>query len=444
MAKHRSSDSIARRAPPVSTVAKPRFTRRESAPNVFRNSYTRGGKRFELRRWSVRIQYHGKRHTFTLAAHNKPDAIAEANVIYRTVLAHGWEAVRPPTEVAAWPPPAAGSEEAPLASKSLDYWRRRLISRPYLNWARGSKDPELSARIEHAGTWYHFPLGTRMAETAASRARAIYRAILAHGWPQVCSQVTRELTISIFWNASPVACTYTTFLTLPADQIHPSGHLPAWPGPRKRVLLVEPDPTVLRALRFWIDRQRGFECAAAFPSPAAACEATSEVKPDLALLNRTFAGPTGTRTLQWPQHQLRKVPTFDYGIYAESDQIFVSVSGVEAGYVFRRRMPNQLFDPVSSIAHLETVSAPEVHRHISDYFKQLFEPASPPNEERSLHQFTIREEEILNLVSKGSPDKEVAQALGISVWTVRNHLKRVYEKLTVHSRTEAAVKYLQK
>ena len=57
---------------------------------------------------------------------------------------------------------------------------------------------------------------------------------------------------------------------------------------------------------------------------------------------------------------------------------------------------------------------------------------------------TLREHEILDCVSKGFVDKEIASRLGISPWTVHGHLRHIYEKLRVHSRTEAVVKYLQK
>ena len=57
---------------------------------------------------------------------------------------------------------------------------------------------------------------------------------------------------------------------------------------------------------------------------------------------------------------------------------------------------------------------------------------------------TPREQEILDALSKGYVDKEVAHRLGISAWTVHGHLQSIFRKLGVHTRTEAVVKYLQK
>jgi DNA-binding CsgD family transcriptional regulator len=69
-------------------------------------------------------------------------------------------------------------------------------------------------------------------------------------------------------------------------------------------------------------------------------------------------------------------------------------------------------------------------------------PAGPSALE--LARLTPREHEILALLSKGALAKEIADALGISIWTVHGHIKSIFEKLGVHSRTEAVVKFLQK
>ena len=76
--------------------------------------------------------------------------------------------------------------------------------------------------------------------------------------------------------------------------------------------------------------------------------------------------------------------------------------------------------------------------------QRLFRFTGAAQETPGLTRLTAREQEILNCVSKGFLDKEIAGALRISIWTVHNHLKQVYKKLNVHTRTEAVMKYLQK
>ena len=62
----------------------------------------------------------------------------------------------------------------------------------------------------------------------------------------------------------------------------------------------------------------------------------------------------------------------------------------------------------------------------------------------ALARLTPRENEVLLLLSKGGVDKEIAQAMGISVWTVHGHIKKIFERLGVRTRTEAVVHYLEK
>jgi DNA-binding NarL/FixJ family response regulator len=77
------------------------------------------------------------------------------------------------------------------------------------------------------------------------------------------------------------------------------------------------------------------------------------------------------------------------------------------------------------------------------FFKGLLRPRSGRHTD-ALAKLTPRENEVLLLLSKGGVDKEIAQAMGISVWTVHGHIKKIFERLNVRTRTEAVVRYLEK
>jgi DNA-binding NarL/FixJ family response regulator len=138
------------------------------------------------------------------------------------------------------------------------------------------------------------------------------------------------------------------------------------------------------------------------------------------------------------------VATFTYRIHEDSDQIFISISGVTGGYILRRRVPTALFDPIHGAVNQKNFSAQDAHRHVRDYFQSFFAHESASENPSAIFHLSAREQEILNYVSKGHLDKEIAASLGLSVFTIHNHLKNIYEKLGVHNRTEAASKYLQK
>ena len=120
------------------------------------------------------------------------------------------------------------------------------------------------------------------------------------------------------------------------------------------------------------------------------------------------------------------------------------VTGVPGGYFLLRRQPRQLFDAISPLARDPKLSPRLLKREIEKYFQSLFDLPERAEMEQELANLTNREREILLCLSKGFSDKQIADALNISVWTVHGHMKNVFEKLGVHSRTEAVIKFLQK
>jgi DNA-binding NarL/FixJ family response regulator len=123
--------------------------------------------------------------------------------------------------------------------------------------------------------------------------------------------------------------------------------------------------------------------------------------------------------------------------------MFVSTPGGAEGYVLKRVRPTNALDPMlASLNHPKTPA--EDHMvPVKNFFKGLLRP-SPGKNTDALATLTPRENEVLLLLSKGCVDKEIAQAMGISAWTVHGHIKKIFERLHVRTRTEAVVRYLEK
>jgi DNA-binding NarL/FixJ family response regulator len=411
---------------------------------VFRNSYTRYGRTLRVKRWSIKLQHQGRRRTFSLSAASRPEAAREAQTLAHLIRREGWDAALQARRRAgfAWPRRAMGPR-ADFNRSDFRYWQERLVHSKYME-ARLTNCKEFSVRIEHEGLYQYFPLDTDQEAPAAARALMIHQTVLAEGWDRAFRRFPREVTVAIFWSHRPVACTYTTLFTFPNQD--PPGPPPAsdpdWH--RKSVLVIEPDVEVRRMLVFWFSRQPGFECAAGVADARAARECIGQKPPDLLLVNRALPEMPVAEFLESLREPWPDLPAFAYGIYQDSDQIFITLSGVTAGYIFRRRKPHEIFDPIRGSLRRRRFSGKEVCLLIRDYFQSLFGLTPPGDDTPGLSSLTAREQEILNHVSKGFLDKEIADALSISVWTVHNHLKHIYEKLNVHNRTEAVLKYLQK
>lgn len=324
------------------------------------------------------------------------------------------------------------------------YWKRRLIERKYTDQIKFISGREYSTRVEHGGASFFFPLGSDHEGRAAAKALTIYETVVREGWPAAIALYPREIAVAIFWTWSPMACSYTTLYTLPGSESPARGGRAESRGRAFGVDVIESDDGVRRALQFWINRQPGFRWRRTFPSIKQALPELRAQPPDLLLVNRDLAEQPGAEAINVFHAAIPQLPFFSFGIYEESNYIFHSVTGVKAGYVLHRRLPTQLFEPISPVPGQTRLNAPALTRQIKKYFQGLFDLPADVEKDRELANLTGREREILLCLSRGFADKEIADALNISVWTVHGHVKKVFEKMRVHSRTEAVIKFLQK
>ena len=110
----------------------------------------------------------------------------------------------------------------------------------------------------------------------------------------------------------------------------------------------------------------------------------------------------------------------------------------------RRRAPADLLEPLGRFPEDRRLTRRRALGGVRRYFQGLFnDPQSGGERSEPLPLLTHREYDILSLVGKGFQDKEIADRMNISIWTVHSHLRSIFEKYQVHSRTEAVVKYLQ-
>ena len=429
----------ARASPPLVAAATGYWRRR-----VFKNSYTYRGRRVAVRGWSVKIQHRRIRRTFSLAATNRAAAAIEAKAIYQTILTLGWDAVTPTghRRVIAVRSGADG-ESDPLPKTDARYWRRRLLRRRHRLRPSAGPLAGISTRIEHAGINHYFPLGTLDEDAAAAKAREIYLAVVNEGWEAVNQRFQRELTIAIHWTENPLAWTYATIHTVVQGPRPKAFSASSDDARHVKVALVEPDAGVRWALARCVNRQAGFVCAATYRSVRDALGGIPRRTTTLALINGTPEVAAGE--FSGKLQRLRPdLPIIFFSTHEDSDQLFKATPGGAVGYLLKRTSPERLFEPILGAAEDGDLSVDRIALHVRRYFQNLAESLSALESTRDVARLTHREHDILNLLSKGYLDKEIADASGISLWTVHGHLKKIYDKLGVHTRTEAAIRYLHK
>jgi DNA-binding NarL/FixJ family response regulator len=421
----------------MASKSKPDYWRQR----LFRNTFTYKGRRLKVRGWSVKIQVFGRRKTFALNSPDPAQAAAEACRIYKIIMAQGWAGVedRRGRMTAA----AIGiAASAGLLESANEDWRKRLIHRRHSESPPLHSNREFSVRIEHAGSACYFPLGTDDEDQAAAQARRIYETVFTRGWEAASLRFPRELTLALRWLDDPLAWTYVTLHSQPDDDLPLAAATPAASPSGLEVALIEPDAGISRALAACINRQAGFRCDAAYACAADALREAHHRRLDFVVANSVIAGEPGATCLETLQQIQTGLAGLLYSVFEDSDHLFMATPGGAVGYLLKRTASTQLFEPIAGATR--PLTREQIATRVRGYFQRLAAslPAGPPS--RELESLTPREREILALLSKGQLAKEIAHTLGISVWTVNGHVKNIFEKLNVHSRTEAVVKFLQK
>lgn len=322
------------------------------------------------------------------------------------------------------------------------HWNDRLILRRYRFPASGESERDLAAYIDDEGVGYFFPLGTPDAATAAAKAHQIHQTAVRQGWSAACRHFSRELIVSFEWCMNPVMWTYTTIHTLVGRPAEPESALMPTNPNRQRVLVVELDAGIRRALCWCIDQQAGF-ASVPCDSMESFTRALALHKPRMVLLNRNLAGRIGFKSAGTVTSIQPGVPALTYSVHVDGDQMFVSTPGGAGGYLVKRVKPDRLLEPILKVANRSELMTEDFLVRVKYYFQELLQPDSS-HDNQALAKLTRREREVMELLSKGCVDKEIAQTMGISVWTVHGHIKSIFEQLHVRTRTEAVIRYLEK
>jgi DNA-binding NarL/FixJ family response regulator len=197
--------------------------------------------------------------------------------------------------------------------------------------------------------------------------------------------------------------------------------------------IVEDQPEMRESLVECLGNAPGLRCVGAHATGEEGLRDIPKENPDVVLMDINLPGMNGIQCVARLKERMPKVQVMMLTTYDEGDLIFDSLRAGANGYLLKN-MPRQ--ELVQAVQQVHAGGAPmslQIARKVIDHFHKA---KSAPE----LEQLTARELEILRLLAKGHLYKEIADHLAISMSTVRTHVTAVYEKLHVHSRTEAAMK----
>jgi len=186
----------------------------------------------------------------------------------------------------------------------------------------------------------------------------------------------------------------------------------------------------------------GFQCQAAYADGPSALKHIPANRPDVVLMDINMPGMLGTECVRQLKSVAPDVPVLMLTVYDDSEQIFKSLQAGATGYLLKRTPKDKLLEAIREITEGGAPMSRQIARRVVRYFQELSQLAVRPQRAPEVETLTEREEQVLAQLAKGHAYKEIADLLGISFETVRSYVRTIYDKLHVHSRTEATLKYL--
>lgn len=210
---------------------------------------------------------------------------------------------------------------------------------------------------------------------------------------------------------------------------------PVYPLPSMtKIGIVEDNPTIRSGLEELVTGLKDCRCIGAFGSAEEALRKLPALKPELVLMDIHLPNLSGIECTARLKGLLPDVGILMLTVYEDEAKIFRALKAGANGYILKRTGRREIVEAINELRRGGAPMTSAIARKVVDSFRE-----SPPKEESNL---TRRQTEILDCLARGFSNKEIAAQLSLSVDTVGSHLKEIYEKLRVHTRTAAALKFL--
>jgi len=203
-----------------------------------------------------------------------------------------------------------------------------------------------------------------------------------------------------------------------------------------KVSIVEDNAQFRSTLGNVINRSEGFKCIGQYGSAEEALEEIPKNVPDVVLMDINLPGMNGVECVARLKKLCPDTQIVMLTVYEDTDNIFNALKAGATGYLLKRTTREELLEAIRDVYRGGSPMTTHIARKVVQSFQKM--ESSSPTE-----ALTAREQEVLECLAKGFLYKEIADKLGISYETVRTHIRRIYEKLQVRSRTEAVAKFLK-
>ncbi len=204
-----------------------------------------------------------------------------------------------------------------------------------------------------------------------------------------------------------------------------------------RTALIEDNAPFAQALEEYL-RLSGsaVQCVAIYSTGEEAINAIPNSPPEVVLVDVNLPRMNGIECVARLKALCPSILPLILTMYEDTPLIFDALKAGACGYLLKRTPPAEIVVAIEQLRAGGSPMSPQIARHVVSFFHR-------PTSGDGLSVLTDRERGVLDLLAKGFLYKEIAGRLGISIDTVRTHLRKIYDKLHVHSRTEAVLRYLE-
>ncbi|MBK6545697.1 MAG: response regulator transcription factor [Saprospiraceae bacterium] len=205
-----------------------------------------------------------------------------------------------------------------------------------------------------------------------------------------------------------------------------------------RVVIVEDDTVIRSSMQELLSFVEDLHCIGVYEKAEEFMRNFKDIKPDVVLMDITLPGMNGIQCVRETKPLRPVVQYLMCTSHSDAERTFDSLCAGATGYILKNSTPDQISTAIRDIHNGGSPMSAEIARLVVNSFpkKQL--------DSGLLETFTTREQEILHALAKGYAYKEIADKLFISIETVRTYLRKIYEKLQVHSKVEALNKVFPK
>jgi len=200
------------------------------------------------------------------------------------------------------------------------------------------------------------------------------------------------------------------------------------------ICIIEDIPDIREGLQTIIEGDARFDLQGCFTNAEDAMEALPIVQPNVVLTDINLPGKSGIDCVQEIKPVFPDMQFIMFTIYEDNDQVFEALKAGASGYILKNTAPEKIIDSLIELYEGGSPMSPKIARKVLSTFNQ----PTPDNTVNEL--LSKREQEVLELLSKGFLYKEIADKLSISISTVKRHLNSIYTKLQVQNKVEAVNK----